>query len=102
MVDPQEVLLEASESTLQSPVESGFTVQLGRDSSVTPPELIGYPATATMSVPGRYPGNLGGFCLNLTPKGLGISLEEIRAKALLCDPSSYQKELERVYDNLKM
>ena len=59
MVDPQEVHLEASESTLQSPVESGFTVQLRRESSVTPPEVIGYPAAATTIVPGRYPGNLG-------------------------------------------
>ena len=92
-----------SESTLQSPVESGFTVQLGRESSVTPLEVIGYSAAAaaaTMVVPGRYPGNLGGFCLNLTPKGPGMSLEEIRAKALQCDPSSYPKELERVYDKL--
>ena len=123
MVDPQEVHLEVSESTLQSPVESGFTVQLGRESSVTPPEVIesgftvqlgressvtppeviGYPAAAaaaTTFVPGRYSGNLGGFHLNLTPKGLGMSLEEIKAKELLCDPSSYPKELERVYDKL--
>ena len=57
MVDPQEVHLEASESTLQSPVESGFTVQPRRESSVTPPEVIGYPAAATaatMVVPGKY------------------------------------------------
>ena len=100
VVDPQEVHLEASESTLQSPVESGFTVQLRRESSVTPPEVIGYPAAATMVVPGRYSGNLGGFHLNLAPKGLGMSLEKIRAKALLCDPSSYPKELERAYDKL--
>ena len=103
MVEPQEVCLEASESTLQSPVESGFKVQLRRESSVTPPEVIGYPAAATaatMVVPGRYPGNLEGLHLNLTPKGLGMSLEEIRAKALLCDATSYPKELERVYDKL--
>ena len=100
MVDPQEFHLEASESMLQSPVKSGFTVQLGRESSVTPPEVTGYPAAATTVVPCRYPGNLGGFHLNLTPKGPGMSLEEIRAKALLCDPSSYPKELERVYDKL--
>ena len=88
--------LEASESTLQSPVESGFTVQLRR-------EVIGYPAAvaaATTVVPGRYQGNLGGFHLNLTPKGPGMSLKEIRAKALLRDPSNYPKELERVYDKL--
>ena len=88
--------LEASESTLQSPVESGFTVQPGRESSVTPPEVIGYPTVATaatMVVPGRYSGDLGGFHLNLTPKGPVASLKEIRAKALLCDPSSYPKEL---------
>ena len=103
MVDPQEVHLEAIESTLQLPVESGFTVQLGRESSMTPPEVTGCPAAvaaATMVVPGRYPGNLGGFHLNLTPKGLGMSLEEIRAKALLCDQSGYPKELQRVYDKL--
>ena len=102
-VDPQEVHLKASESTLQSPVESGFTVQPRRESSVTPPEVIGYSAAvaaATMVVPGRYSGNLGGFHLNLTPKGPSMSLKEIRAKALLCDPSSYPKELERVYDKL--
>ena len=103
MVDPQEVHLEARESTHQSPVESGFTVQTGRESSVTPPKVIGYPAAvtaATTVVPGRYSGNLGGFHLNLTPKGPGMSLIEIRAKALLCDPSSYPKELETVYDKL--
>ena len=103
MVDPQEVHLEASESTLQSPVESGFKGQPRRESSVTPPEVIGYPVAvtaATTVVLGRYSGNLGGFHLNLTPKGLGMSLKEIRAKALLCDPSSYPKELERVYDKL--
>ena len=103
MVEPQDVHLEASESTLQSQVESGSIVQLGRESSVTPPEVIGYSAAvaaATMVVPGRYPGSLGGFYLNLTPKGLGMTLEEIKAKELLCDPSSYLKELERVYDKL--
>ena len=103
MVDPQEVHLEASESTLQSPVESGFTVQPGREPSATPPKVIGYPAAvtaATMVVTCRYSGNLKGFHLNLTPKGLRMSLEEIRAKALLCYPSSYPKELERVYDKL--
>ena len=31
---------------------------------------------------------------------MGMNLREIRAKALLCDPSSYPKELERVYDKL--
>ena len=103
MVESQEVHLEASELTLQSPVESGFTVQLRRETGVTPPEVTGYlaaVAAATTVVPGRYPGNLGGFCLKLTPKGPGMSLKEIRAKALLCDPSSYPKELERVYDKL--
>ena len=103
MVDPQEVHLEARESTHQSPVESGFTVQTGRESSVTPPKVIGYPAAvtaATTVVPGRYSGNLRRFHLNLTPKGPGMSLIEIRAKALLCDPSSYPKELETVYDKL--
>ena len=101
--EPQEVCLEASESTQQPPVESGFTVQFGRESSVTPPEVIGYSAAAaaaTMVVPGRYPGSLGGFCLNLTPKGLAMTLEEIKAKELLCDPSSYPKELESVNDKL--
>ena len=103
MVDPQEVHLEACESILQSPVESGFTIQLRRESSVTPPEAIDYPAAvaaATTVVPGRYPGNLGGFHLNLTPKGLDMSLKETRTKALPCDQSSYPKELERVYDKL--
>ena len=99
----QEVHLEASESTQQSSVEPGFTVQLGRESSVTPPEVIGYStamAAATTVVPGRYPESLGGFHLNLTPKGLGMTLKEIKAKELLCDPSSYPKGLERVYDKL--
>ena len=103
MVEPQEVHLEASESTQQSPVESGFTVQLGRESSMTPPEVIGYSAAvtaATIVVPGRYPGSLGGFHLNLTPKGPCMTLEEIKAKELLCDPSSYPEELEKVYDKL--
>ena len=103
MVEPQEVHLEASESTQQSPVESGITVQLGRESSVKPPEVIGYSAAvaaAMMVVPGRYPASLGGFHLNLTPKGLGMTLKEIKAKELLCDPNSYPKELERVYDKL--
>ena len=95
--------LEASGLTPQSPVESRFTVQLGRESTTTPPEAIGYSAAAaaaTTITPGRYPGSLGGFCLNLTPKGPGITLGEIKAKELLCDPSSYPKELERVYDKL--
>ena len=39
---------------------------------MTPPQVIGYSAAATV-VPGRYPGSLGGFCLNLTPKGLGMT-----------------------------
>ena len=103
MVEPQEMHLEASESTQQSSVESGFTVQLGRESSVTLPEIIGYSAAvaaATMVVPSRYPESLGGFCLNLTPKGPCMTLKEVKAKELLCDPSSYPKELERVYDKL--
>ena len=103
MVEPQEMHLEASESTQQSSVESGFTVQFGRESSMTLPEIIGYSAAmaaATMVVPSRYPGSLGGFCLNLTPKGPCMTLKEVKAKELLCDPSSYPKELERVYDKL--
>ena len=75
MIEPQEVCLEASESTQQSPVESGFTVQLGRESSMTSPEVIGYSAAvvaATTVVPGRYPESLGRFHINLTPKGPGI------------------------------
>ena len=60
--------------------------------------------TATVAavtvVPGRYPGSLRGFCSNLTPKGPGMTCEEIKAKELLCDPSSCSEELERVYDKL--
>ena len=55
MVESQEVHLEASELTLQSPVESGFTVQLRRETGVTPPEVTGYlaaVAAATTVVPG--------------------------------------------------
>ena len=33
-------------------------------------------------------------------KRSGYDSEEIKAKGLLCDPSSYPKELERVYDKL--
>ena len=71
MVEPQEVHLEASESTQQSPVGSGFTVQLGRESGMTPPEVIGYSAAvaaATTVVPGRYPGSLGGFQFKFNTK----------------------------------
>ena len=73
MVEPQGVHLEASESTQQSPVESGFTVQLGRESSMTPPEVIYSAAVtaATMVVPGRYPESLGGFHLNFNTKRSG-------------------------------
>ena len=94
MVEPQEVCLDASESTQKSPVESGFTVQLGRESSMIPSEVIGYSAAvaaATTVVPGRYPGSLGGFHLNLMPKGLSMTIKEIKAKELLCDPRVIQK-----------
>ena len=50
-----------------------------------------------------HAGSLGGICLSTPqnlPQGPGISLEEMRAKELLSDPSSYPKELDRVYQKL--
>ena len=77
--------LEASESTQQSPIESGFTVQFGGESSMSPHQVIGYSAAAaaaTTVVPGRYPGGLRGFYLNLTPKGFGYDSQRDKGKIL--------------------
>ena len=54
-------------------------------------------------VPGVHAGSLGEICLSTLqhlPQGPGISLEEMRAKELLSNPSSYPKELDRVYQKL--
>ena len=72
MVEPKELHLEVSGSTLQSPVEPGSIVQPGRESTMT----MG-PGQVT---PGRYPGSLGGICLNLALKSPGMTLKKIKTK----------------------
>ena len=54
-------------------------------------------------VPGMHAGSLGGIHLSTPqhlPQGPGISIEEMTAKELLSNPSSYPKELDRVYQKL--
>ena len=54
-------------------------------------------------VPAAHAGSLGGICWSTPqhlPQGLGISIEEVTAKELFSDPSSYPKELDRVYQKL--
>ena len=54
-------------------------------------------------MPGAHAGSLGGICLSTPqhlPQGLGISIEELRVKELLSDPSNYPKELDRIYQKL--
>ena len=54
-------------------------------------------------VPCAHVGSLGGIHLSTLqhlPQGPGISIEELRAKELFSNPSSYPKELDRVYQKL--
>ena len=76
----------------------------------TPPKGMDYlAATAAITieerqgVPGAHAGSLAGICLSTLqhlPQSPGISIEEMTAKELLSDPSSYPKELDRVYQKL--
>ena len=68
--------------------------------------LVATVATTTeqrQGVPGVHAESLGGICLSTLqhlPQGLGIAIEEMRAKELLSNPSSYPKELDRVDQKL--
>ena len=106
IVESQDVCTEASGSTSYSTTGPGFET----GAPMTPPKGTDYSvATAAATteqrqgVPGAHARSLGGIHLSTPqhlPQGPGISLEEIRAKELLSNPSSYQKELDRVYQKL--
>ena len=106
IVKSQDVCTEASRSTSHSTTGPRFEI----GAPMTPPKGTDYSiATAAATteqrhgVPGVDAGSLGGICLSTSlhlQQGLGISLEEMRAKELLSDTSSYPKELDRVYQKL--
>ena len=61
------------------------------------------PTEQRQGVPGAHAGSLGGIHLSTLQhllEGSGISIEEMTAKELLSDPSSYPKELDGVYQKL--
>ena len=109
IVKSQDVCTEASGSTLHC-ITTGPGFEIG--APMTPPKGTDYfvatAATKTeqrqrQGVPGTHAGSLGGNHLSTLqhlPQGPGISIEEMRAKELLSDPSSYPKELDRVYQKL--
>ena len=100
IVKSQDVCTEASGSTSHH-ITTGPGFEIGAPR--TPPKGMDYSvataATTTeqrQGVPGAHAGSLGGICLSTPqhlPQGPGISIEEMRAKELLSDPSSYPKEL---------
>ena len=107
IVQSQDVCTEASGSTLHH-IATGLGFEIG--APMTPPKgtdyLVATAATTTeqrQGVPGVHAGSLGGIHLSTLqhlPQGPGISLEEMRAKESLSNPSNYPKELDRVYRKL--
>ena len=107
IVKSQDVCTEASRSTLDH-IATGPEFEIG--APMTPPKGTDYSvataATTTeqrQGVPGAHAGSLGGIHLSTPqhlPQGPGISIEEMRTKELLSNPSSYPKELDRVYQKL--
>ena len=98
IVKSQDVCTEASGS-ISHCITTGPGFEIGAPR--TPPKGMDYSvataATTTeqrQGAPGAHAGNLGGICLSTLqhlPQGPGISIEEMRAKELLSDPSSYPK-----------
>ena len=105
IVKSQDVCTEASGSTLHH-ITTGPGFEIG--AAMTPPKgtdyLVATAATTTeqrQGVPCVHAGSLGGIHTQQhLPQGPAISIEELRAKELLSDPSSYPKELDRVYQKL--
>ena len=99
----QDVCTEASRSTSHC-IATGPGFEIGAPR--TPPKGTDYLAATIeqkQGVPGVHAGSLGGICLSTPqhlPQGSGISIEEMTAKELLSNPSSYPKELDRVYQKL--
>ena len=94
----QDVCPGASGSTSQSPTGPGFEIEAPRTPLKSTDYSVVAAATTTeqrQGVPGVYAGALAGICLSTPPQylpqGPGISLEELEAKELLSDPSSYWK-----------
>ena len=104
IVKSQDVCTKVSRSTSHH-IATGPGFEIG--APMTPPKGTDYSvataATTTeqrQGVPGVHAGSLGGICLQHLPQGPGITIEEMRAKELLSNPSSYSKELDRVYQKL--
>ena len=97
----QDVCTEASGSTSHC-ITTGPGFEIGAPR--TPPKGMDYLAATTaimteqrQDVPGVHAESLGGIHLSTPqqlPQGPGISIEEMTAKELLSDPSSYPKELD--------
>ena len=107
IVKSQDVCTEASGSTSHHIATGpGFEIGAPRTTLKGTDYLVATAATTTeqrQDVPGAHAGSLGGIHLSTLqhlPQGPGISIEEMRAKELLSDPSSYPKELDRVYQKL--
>ena len=106
IVKSQDVCTEASGSTSHHIATGpGFEIGAPRTPLKGRDYLVATAATTTeqrQGVPGVHAGSLGGIHLSTPqhlPQGPGISIEEMRAKELLSDPSSYPKELDRVYQS---
>ena len=101
IVKSQDVCTEASGSTSQH-ITTGPGSEIGapRTPLKGTDYLAATAATTTeqrQGVPGAHAGSLGGIHLSTPqhlPQGPGISIEDMTAKELLSDPSSYPKELE--------
>ena len=103
----QDVCTEASGSTSHCiTTRSGLEIGASRTPLKGMDYLVATAATTTeqrQGVPGAHAGSLAGICFSTPqhlPQGPGISIEEMRAKELLSDLSSYPKELDRVYQKL--
>ena len=103
IVKSQDVCTEASRSTSHH-IATGPGFEIGAPKGTD--YSVATAATTTeqrQGVPGAHAGSLGGIRLSTPqhlPQGPGISIEEMTAKELLSNPSSYPKELDRVYQKL--
>ena len=60
------------------------------------------PGRAAGPGPSRYTGTPSGIQLCTPTHGLGVSLEELQLKEMLCDPANYLKDLPIVYEKLNV
>ena len=114
VVSEQETIVKSQDACTEASGSISHRITTGQGFEIGAPRTplkgtdysVATAATTTeqrKGVPGAHAGSLGGICLSTwqyLPQYPGISIKEMRAKELLSDPSSYPKELDRVYHKL--